>query len=542
MKKLVTLVFLLASLACSSYVSANKVDLQVRNVFFVTPADQLISNMNPGYYVNIQNNGPEDFQGSFAITYSYDDMGSQTPVTIYSGTIESGFYKSVRISSQESISWLKIDSQNEINETNEDNNNYYFKANDSQVRITSSWTGIVAENYYPTLCVLPNEFFFQQFSLQELNSKKLQDAEGSIIGFSFYSYAFQFPGSEEYVCEVQSRWPEGSYQNGILVGGKYSFQFDPLLDKYHSSCEWMANSSSAALDYWWLGDFYGVLKGMEIGTEAKIYVNSTIALRDLTRKSDGFTKTIKAIDRLRGDVNDDGVVDQADVDILSNVVSQGLYNPCMSFKNMYQEKGMNYGAGIVLFSTPDFLSNCLINIWINDKNDPLVQGLGIGELMSTTTPDTPTSPVYGVKNSFSVSGENVTINAPEADIYNVTAQTKEGKFFQVTGKIGETVKVPVDATNLRVETVRVKQNLTALTNPNKEISVSLYPNPITDHLNIKSMTAGNVRIINVSGQTIYAAPLASETGLRIDAKSWASGIYIINITSPSGKKSMKITK
>ena len=541
MKKILAFVVFLVSVVYMSSVSAS-VDLQPRSVFYVSENDTNVINMDPGFYVSIQNNGPDDFQGTFTISYLYDGMGVETPAYVYHGTIESGMYKNVRISSQENIFFVKIDSKNEISETNEDNNNYYLRAKDFQVRVSSSWTGVIAENYYETLFVLPNEYFFQQFSLAEMNERKLRRSEGSIIGFDYYSYAYGFTGQEEYCSEVQSFWPEGAYVDGNLVGGKYAYYFNPASDKYNTSCQWMANTSNAALDYFYLGCFYGVARGMPVGSEAKIYINTTIALRDLTRKSDGFVKTIKVIDRIRGDVNDDGIVDQADLDILNDVVNHGLYNPCMSFKNMYQERGMNYGAGIIMFSTPDFLSNCLINIWLHDKNDPLVQGLGIGELMSKTSLSIPNSPIYGVKNNFSISGEDLNIIAPDADLYNVTAQTSDGKLFQVTGKISDKVKVPIGATNVRVETVKVKQNLTALASPKNSINVSIYPTKILDYVNVKYTGNGKVQVVDLSGRIIFSSPLKTGEELKIETSAWSNGVYVINVISETGVKSTKVVK
>ncbi len=540
---LVSFIFVIfAIISCFSAASTAKVDLQPRDVFYATLADQgQNGGLQPGFYVNIQNNGPEDFQGKFKIAYSYDGMQGQESFVTFSGSIRSGSYMSARLSPEESIYFVKIDSENEVNEENETNNNSYLEVGDSQVRIISSWTGVIAEDYYPIMYVLPNEYFFQQFSLSELSSQKIADAEGSIIGFSYSSNAFDFPGSEQYYSDVQSHWPEGTYVDGNLIGGKYSFYLNPEVDKYHASCKWMANSSSAAIKYFWLGSFQGTTKGMAIGSEAKIFINAEIALRDLTRKSDGLSKTIKVIDRIRGDVNDDGVVDQKDLSILTDVVDNGLYNPCMTYRNMYQERGINYGAGIIMFENPDFLSNCLFNIWINDKNDPLVQGLGIGELMSKTAQNNYDSPVYGVKNSFSVSDDNLIINAPEADLYNVTAQV-EGKLFQSTGKITEKVKLPINATNVRVETVKVRQNLTALTTPKNDLDVLIYPTKISDYCNVKYLGNGKVQVINLAGQILFSAPLKSNEELRIETGSWLNGVYLVNITSASGKVSKRIIK
>jgi hypothetical protein len=332
-------------------------------------------------------------------------------------------------------------------------------------------------------------------------------------------------------------WSEGSYVDGNLIGGKYDYVSNNAHDKYYASCRWVANSSSSAIDYFWLSDFQGVARGMAVGSEASIYVKAKIALKNLRETQDDFTKTIKVIDRLRGDVNDDGVVSQLDLDILNDVVTHGLYNPCQSFKNMYTERGINYGAGIVLFSQPDFVSNCLINIWLNDQNDPLVKDLGIGVLMSERGQN---SPIFGVKNNFTVSGNDLSINAPDADLYNVTAQV-DGKLFQKTGKISEKVLLPFGASKIRVETVKVKRDLTAMNEKIDMLSVSVYPNPVVDYLVINGVEKATVKVTNLAGQTIYSANFNNET--RINSKDWTNGVYIVNIYSASGaKKSVKIIK
>ncbi|MFZ4631996.1 MAG: T9SS type A sorting domain-containing protein [Patescibacteria group bacterium] len=539
MKKVLGLL-VCASFALVTYVSAAKVDLQPRNVFLVTAADQIISNLDAGLYVNVQNNGPEDFQGAFMITYDGGFPSSVDSIRC-SITINSGEFKPIRLSSSENVASITLDSKNEVSETNKVNNKFYLGVDDTQVRIISSWNGLIAQDYYPTLFVLPNEYFYQQFSLSELSVKRQKNNQKSIIGFDFDSYAYDFSREQSYYSSVQAFWPDSAYQDYNLQGGKYYFKTSTS-ENYNSSCQWMANASANAINYFWLNSFQGEARGMAVGSEAKVYLNVKIALSGLGLSYDNLFKTIKVIDRIRGDVNDDGVVDQTDLDILRDVLDNGLYNPCLSLKNMYSERGMNYGAGIVIFTMPDFISNCLINIWLNDKNDPLVQGLGIGELMSKTAPGLSTTPVYGVKNSFSISGEDLSINAPGANLYNVTAQKADGKLFQVTGKIGEQIKLPIGVKNVRVETVKVKQSLTNLTSPKNNLSVSVYPTKVLDYVNVKYSGNGKVQVVGLTGQIIFSSPLKSSEELRIETSSWANGVYVINVISEAGTKSTKIIK
>lgn len=526
MKKIVALIVFLTSLTCAFSVYAG-IDLQPRNLLIVNnfvgngPAD--------GSYLGIQNNGNSDFQGLFMIMFYTDNHGSVA--YSFSGSIKSGTYKTIQLPYfEKDVYSILIDSHYDVAETNENNNYFYYEDGKAQINLVSSWNGLIAQGYRDTLFVLPNEYFYEQFSLVDLNNQK------SIIGFNLRADANQMPSSANFYFGIQNL-QDGSL-SGNLQGGKYSYK----LGYNTAECEWMANSSDAALDNFWLGSYDGVARGMAVGSEAHIFFNTNVATNDLHNYGCGIHKMIKIIDRIRGDVNDDGVVDQTDLDILTDVIKEGSYNPCMFSKNMYLERGMNYGAGIVIFGTPDFLSNCLINIWINDHNDPLVQGLGIGELMSKTANQNQGSPIYGVKNSFSISGEDLSIDAPEADLYNVTAQKADGKLFQVTGKLGEQIKVPLDAKNIRVETVKVKQNLTAVTSIKNNINVSVYPNPITDYVNIKSADKGIVKVVNLNGQIIFSAELKGEEELRISASNWANGIYFVNLVTSAGKKTVKVIK
>jgi len=532
----------LAGLACSSYTLAAsaKVDLQVRNAYINKFTDGNSQYFVEFLYVVIQNNGPDDFNGTFSISAS---NGSRYGKEKFTGRINHGQSAVISVIGSPTLDpySIYVDCNGDVLETNEGNNYLYFVRDEPQLGIVGGWSGNDARYYNDTLLVLPGEYIYSQFSLTEYNQVK------SIIGINYSIDSYDFTGNSTIDFGIQ-HYSENNFNNGTYSFRDKEYYYNYYSDNFlRTTFNWMANSNESALNYWWLGDFSGENTPSVVGEIKDIYISVNVALMcpgtvNTTNKYLSLTRSIKTIDRIRGDVNDDGVVDQADVDILVDVVTNNLYNPCQPTPNIYQEKGLNYGAGIVLFSRPDFVSNCLLNIWVHDKTDPLVQGLGIGEMMSETVPGSQNSSVQKVANSFEVSGENLKINAPGADLYNVTAQTLEGKTFQATGKMGESVQVPLDAKSIRVETVKIKQNLTAVASIKNNINVSVYPNPITDYVNIKSADKGIVKVVTLNGQTIFSAELKSEEELRISASSWANGIYFINVSSATGKKTVKIIK
>jgi len=182
-------------------------------------------------------------------------------------------------------------------------------------------------------------------------------------------------------------------------------------------------------------------------------------------------RIIKCVDRIRGDVDDDGDVDYKDVEIL--LAKVGLYQ-----ERNYTEHGENIFAGCVLSSEPDMASIALIQVWINDNNDPRVRGLGIGEWMSQTQD------------------------------YSDIEETTE-KFATITS-------APLDL-------------------PSN--SISAYPNPFNNHITIISDMATEAVLINMQGQIMrqFHLELGHNQFSMVDLKP---GIYFIR----NAQSSFKIIK
>jgi len=522
----------LAGLACSSYTLAAsaKVDLQVRNAYINKFTDGNSQYFVEFLYVVIQNNGPDDFNGTFSISAS---NGSRYGKEKFTGRINRGQSAVISVigSPTSNPYSINVDSESEVVETKEGNNYFYFVRDEPQIIITPGWYGSNVNNSNDTLFVLPGEMIYSQFSLSEGNSKK------DIVGIKYSMSSYNFSNDCQIYFGVQNRFGDNS------DNATYSYEYENDQTTYPSSAKatfnWMANNSASAIDYFWLGDF-SATNNKIVGEVKNIYLNVTVALTNLTNYYAGLMRSIKTIDRIRCDVNDDGVVDKADFDIMSEVVNEDIYNPCEPSKNLYKEKGLNYGAGIILFSRPDFASNCLLNIWLHDKNDPLVQGLGIGELMSNTQSR---FAIEQTANSYSVVGNELVIDAPEADLYNVTAQKADGKLFQATGKMGESVQIPLNAKDIRVETVRLNNSETttklfAPKDQDKKL-ISVRSTYFSDQINISG--TGKLTIVNLSGQTLFTGNLDGNE-LNIPTSNWSVGMYIAKAVSGGKIQTIKLVK
>lgn len=531
MKK--SLLLLLAAILvclCASAASA-QVDLQVRNAYIYKFTDPNSDYQVEFLRVVVQNNGPDDFVGQFYISAS---DGSKRGSQDFVGVIKSRHTVDISVVGSPTLSPYSffIDPEGKVEETDEGNNYFYFDRDEPQVAIIDSWTGLKLKSQ-DTLYVLPGEYLYSQFSLTDFGKE-------SIIGIRYEIFSYNFVGESNLDFGVQIA-SDNNFHDGTYSYRGTNYYYDQGCNYPKTTFSWMANSSEAAVDYWRLGNFSGE-NSVPVGEVRDIYLfaNVAVSLSDKTTASSwlNLSRSIKTIDRIRGDVNDDGVVNQEDVNILVDVVTDNSYNPCIPSPGIYQERGLNYGAGIVLFSRPDLVSNCLLNIWVHDKNDPLVQGLGIGEMMSSRFQ----SAIEKVANTFTMSGSELLISAPGADIYNVSAVQKDGQLFQKTGRMGEEIAIPDPDLRYSVETVRLNssQAVTRLFAPtsNKDLVV-VRSTKIEDAVEVSG--SGQVTIVNLGGQEMFSGRIQDEN-LTIPSAAWPAGMYVLTATSDKGRQAIKLVK
>lgn len=503
-----------------------QVDLQVNRVYF-----QKYENNSGKIYeqlrIVIQNNGPDAYEGRFSLAIF---GAGATKEIIFDGKIQyGGLYEIGLDLSSESLISVQLDSRNQVAETNEDNNWWHFKSDEPLVKLLAS--DLIAYDLRDTLYLTPGEVYSEQFSVRDMNGLK------SIIGVDFKMRTYDLGDKDCYFSTTFTyvqNMREG-YEASITEEANGSYKMLGLT--------LLANSSEAASDYHWLGSYWGLANYLKVGEIARIDISADVAQADLSSSSHYVSRILKIRDAIRGDITGDGTVNREDFGLLKNVVGNYLYNPWGIWPNMYTNKGVNYGAGRIIFSQPDFLSVALLNIWLNNPNDPLVQGLGIGELMSKNLPGSEASAVKPIDNTFAVSenGE-VTIDAPEADVYNIVAQDVNGKMIQRTGRLGEEIILPADAKNIRVETAKIKNGTTGLFNASVGPKISVFPNPVTDYVNISSPEKGKMSVISLSGQEIYSSAINAQESLTLSTGDWEKGVYLIKIATENGQSTVKVVK
>ncbi|MCL2510851.1 MAG: T9SS type A sorting domain-containing protein [Bacteroidales bacterium] len=148
----------------------------------------------------------------------------------------------------------------------------------------------------------------------------------------------------------------------------------------------------------------------------------------------------------------------------------------------------------------------------------------------------------------------VEITIPETKITIDIAVTPEHPKANVTGQIGEQ---PVNATqvgaqNLYTFTVTAedgtekdytlmvfaKLGATAISELNN--AVQLYPNPVTEHLYMKSdVTIDRVVIYDLTGKVVKQV---EQPGISVDLKDLSSGFYLLRVTTAQGEAMQKFIK
>ena len=143
-------------------------------------------------------------------------------------------------------------------------------------------------------------------------------------------------------------------------------------------------------------------------------------------------------------------------------------------------------------------------------------------------------PVYGEDPVFSEDGaewQNVTWSA------NVPAGAVQGqvwiKFYDDPGFVDNAV-IYIDAASFVVDGTNLVSNpgfesWDGVSVPEVEntADVHVFPNPVTDHVNIAGMDYDRITISNIFGQMVYQTLVMP--GQKVSVDELASGIYIVNV-------------
>jgi len=140
---------------------------------------------------------------------------------------------------------------------------------------------------------------------------------------------------------------------------------------------------------------------------------------------------------------------------------------------------------------------------------------------------------------YSINGQSYT--NPNSGWFSIL-ESADGENWEwnlgITDNIGNAMWYGMVVMN--TETYEAEINVPILTNVHQMMTaemIDVYPNPASDHLNIKLSAVAEIIIANYAGQIVYNELSKMES---IDISNWDPGMYIIRIVSSDFIKSQKV--
>lgn len=73
--------------------------------------------------------------------------------------------------------------------------------------------------------------------------------------------------------------------------------------------------------------------------------------------------------------------------------------------------------------------------------------------------------------------------------------------------------------------------------------VQAMSNPVVDVLELRGMgNAARVEVYSVAGVQVHAGALRGEERVQVDARGWASGVYVVRVVARNGAKTLRVVK
>ncbi len=138
--------------------------------------------------------------------------------------------------------------------------------------------------------------------------------------------------------------------------------------------------------------------------------------------------------------------------------------------------------------------------------------------------------IDGTTVTLSIGGYTITKNL-DGTQFNALSQVNTGNVASTTCSFDNYTVEAVNSTTLGVTTVgQIEDGL----------DVSIYPNPTTDFINIKSTSKiKSVSIVDISGKIVASKKVVDN---KIDVRNLSIGTYIVNIETEKGTQSKKFIK
>jgi beta-glucanase (GH16 family) len=189
------------------------------------------------------------------------------------------------------------------------------------------------------------------------------------------------------------------------------------------------------------------------------------------------------------------------------------------------------------------------NVISSAVHHPINGNLAVGEYITNAQfkPGVSTEfNVYGMewnedKITFSVNGINhLTYNPPVKNQY--TWPFDAPQYILLNIAIEPSITQSFSQSSLEIDYVRVYQeSVLSSIHKTDRPKIKLFPNPVSDILTIQCASQSNplAEIYNLIGQKVYSTTLTEEYS-SVDVSSFESGMYVLVVSTESGRDSYKI--
>jgi hypothetical protein len=241
------------------------------------------------------------------------------------------------------------------------------------VAVFSSFANVMIPSGKKVFYILPGEMLFAEFFVS--NCEQFRGcSERGILG---YKEILDLNGAKEFFGKLEM----GRYWSG---GMDCYDSLDTVSNIYYKAV------IDRELIRW---NNLTWLRGVPLKSSKRnsLFIKEELVYADLSNSYNNYSFDFVAIDRIRGDVNGDGWVNDEDVRaslwISSKNIKGDMYGEdTVFYKGRYDSLGLNYGAIILPgHSMPTTLvGQVLLSIFISNPQDSLVRNLGFRKLMSET--------------------------------------------------------------------------------------------------------------------------------------------------------------
>lgn len=343
-------------------------------------------------------------------------------------------------------------------------------------------------------------------------------------GFSLQGFNYVFSSSNQV----------GNFtglSHNVDLGGVFS---DTVLygnSGFTYTANWVSNSDSG-INYASLAS-YQYVNFQPVGDTMNIYSGASGVFWDSGSPVTDYCHDQKyfiTIDRLRGDINGDGIVDGSDLKVYNDYLT---YYPSGERLTL---TGNNVGAGICLFSYPNLVDEYLMSLWLNHPDNSYVSWLGWGKPMSSIY----AIPVGKIVPFTSArTGDQLSINT-SAFAVGITGRLPDGKTWNNATLVNNgqaVVNLPAGISEIKVEAKSIDGVTGVEKNTQTPQSFSLqqnYPNPFNPatmiSYSIPKTSQVTLKVYDILGREL--ATLVNEQKpagsyeIKFDASQLASGTYI----------------